>query len=132
MNALRYDKICREVGEKEEGLAKARVDLKTELQTSGSSFLTPVGNPSAVVSCSVHPAEAKDEVGDAVLPSTLRAATSAAGSSTRDLASNAPPSPRRDAPWLESLGLGQVSAYTVGITPRRVDLVCGSFSSQSN
>lgn len=39
----RCDKLTREVQEKEESLAKARVDLATELQASGGASIVPVG-----------------------------------------------------------------------------------------
>lgn len=39
----RCDKLTREVREKEESLAKARVDLAAELQASGGASIVPVG-----------------------------------------------------------------------------------------
>lgn len=42
--ACRYDKICREVHEKEDNLSKARVDLNAELQAAGMAIIP--GGPS--------------------------------------------------------------------------------------
>lgn len=113
LHTLRYEKICREVHDKEDALAKARVDLNTELQTSGASVSVPTGNPSAVVASLVDTAHCEDELHDISNPSKPRRNTCASDTTAREDVSSAPSSPRRDAPWLESLRLGQVSAFVI-------------------
>lgn len=99
--------------DKEDALAKARVDLNTELQTSGGSVSVPTGSPSAVVATLVDTADCEDELDDISKLSKTTRDTSAGDTTSRDVVSNVPSSPRRDAPWLESLRLGQASAFVI-------------------
>lgn len=96
----RCDKLTREVHEKEESLAKARVDLTAELQASGGSSIgqeqsLPPDNLTGARGHSSGTAPSLDLSGD-------------------DSSAKGTGGVRLDGPWvLESLGLQQVSAMEV-------------------
>lgn len=48
--AFRYDKICREVHEKEDNLSKARIDLNAELQAAGMAIIPGGASPGVLES----------------------------------------------------------------------------------
>lgn len=55
MSLNRCDKLTREVCEKEESLAKARVDLAAELQASGAASIVPIGDKAAPIGVAPTP-----------------------------------------------------------------------------
>ena len=106
----RYDKIAREVREKEESLAKARLDLSAELQAAGGvsaaaapsprTPLAPVGAFSGRAAAGVEPPSSPGG-GGVSTPIPL-----SPGDSVSGRGGSGPV--RRDGPWvLDSLGLGQ-------------------------
>lgn len=93
---FRYDKLAREVREKEETLAKARLELDADLGVSGGASILPARTPTPPI----RSASRSDE-----LPKRSVSA-SAADPVSGDSEIVAGGGIRRDGPWvLESLGL---------------------------
>ncbi|CAM9627423.1 unnamed protein product, partial [Laminaria digitata] len=91
-----YDKIARDVREKEESLAKARLDLNAELQAAGGVSIAAAPSPRTPL-----PPPSPGDVRGVSTPAPLSPGDSVSGR-------GGPGSVRRDGPWvLESLGLGQ-------------------------
>lgn len=118
----RYEKTLRELREKEESLAKARLDLKAELQASESSTpefaatISLLGSPTAAVSpdSGLGPATRTPDGASSRPTSMPRAdvradADAARGRMGSDVVAADLMGARRDGPWmLETLGLSQV------------------------
>lgn len=128
----RYDKLPREVREKEDILNKTRLDLKAELEAAGGSSsrsTSAPSPPSLFFSNSTDNASTSGEStpngGKMSTPVSSSGDLTASDSTTTGVGANPPPTGtpggvRRDGPWmLESLGLGhQVSSRSTVPTVR--------------
>lgn len=109
----RYDKIARDVREKEESLAKARLDLNAELQAAGGVSIAAAPSPRTplpVAAAGAFSGRAATAGLEPPSPGDGRGVSTPAPLSPGDSVSGrgGPGSVRRDGPWvLESLGLGQ-------------------------
>lgn len=120
--ALRYDKICREVREKEDLLTKIRLELDSEVLASGASaseYSAPMPStktPTAAVSRAIGATVVGEgRPGATPMPTSVPTTdSSGADSPARAIAANESDGARRDAPWvLETLGLSQASANVI-------------------
>ena len=109
---FRYDKIGREVREKEESLAKARLDLNAELQAAGGVSVAAAPSPQTPSAAAAgFSGRAAAGVVPPLSPGGGGASTPiplSPGDSVSGRGGGSGAAVRRDGPWvLESLGLGQ-------------------------
>lgn len=127
---FRYDKIGREVREKEESLAKARLDLNAELQAAGGVSVAAAPSPHTPSAAGAAFSErAAAGVESPLSPGGRGALTQiplSPGDSVSGRGGGSGAAVRRDGPWvLESLGLGhQVRGETSMVFVLPVLVVC--------